>query len=211
MSSVAFSTGAQTLRVNNDVNTDLYKLQTTTTGSNVLFVNRVGNVGIGTTNPQAKLDIIGDVNMNNLYLKNTVSNYTPYPLDFYEIYNIPNATWTAYAPGATATFQAAFPDIKFIRIGKIVSMSILGTIYLRSVGTTQLISTDVIPTRFRCAVDYAGWPIRITDNGGVWGLLYYNTSSNKFEIYYNPLGQGFTGGSGTSFNICPSSISYIAS
>lgn len=145
---------------------------------------------------------INGLTSNGITLTNAISGYTPTSLDYYEYYS----TNSLAIDGPYAIYYT--PYHKYVRIGKMVTLSIESLLQIPDHASSDLVitqySTDYIPARFR-PLYQVNHPIRIVDtNGSITagnGLFRINTDgtyviSSDFNDETAVFHHGFSGTAG---------------
>jgi len=194
-----------------DSNTGIYhpgadKLGLVTAGVERVSVLDNGNVGIGTTNPQAKLDVAGSIIATGSaappgYIPTAISNYEEFSFTANLAYSLAAG---AYIGGGATTV----PTIKVVRLNNLIHMYISAfQVYL--IGSANFFQTTSVPSRFKPLSVYHEFLVRSFDNGRITSLLTISAGDGAMNWYRGTSFEGFPGGSGTMFSFLPASISYI--
>ena len=146
-------------RVGNEGNIEYYSTNTgshiwytTNTNSERMRISSTGNVGIGKTNPQYKLDILGDLNLNGDFKINGVSfvNSVLVTPSYYSLFDrIPGpstltANYTFTSSNTFTTFKSGILNISYSGDVKSVDIGLMNaTISIINIVTSEIVYTKV--------------------------------------------------------------------
>ena len=168
-------------------------IKLSTANTERMRIDSNGNVGIGTTNPGAKLDVSG-VTDESIRLSTTydVSRSARAGIKWHDGTNETAKIWTEYDGGATL-MSINFGNIYNSGYQTNTSMIIRGNGNIGIGTTTPAVSLDI------SATDAVQMPAGLTGDrpAGINGMLRYNSSDNEFEGYING-SWGSIGGSSAS-------------
>jgi len=171
-----------TFLYNSDAGCD--HLFTTSATTNLMIVKSIGFVGIGTTAPNCKLDVVGTIRGTgmtgtNIYLP--TSGGIPSELNYYE------------ETTSNITFSNGFSSnqtvgIKFIRIGKIVT-AYFPNISATASGVANPITNtggSVVPSRFLSGSGSRSCVMAVVSNSvGSFGTITVSQTTGDISIYNN--------------------------
>jgi hypothetical protein len=173
-----------------------------TNNLNRVFIDGNGSIGIGTNSPSVQLDLSGAMRFTN----SSVVSYVPSSINYYEEHSF-TPTWVIGAGASSASIiYVGDTLVRCVRIGKLVTVSV-PLVYLYSIGTTPSFYFT-LPERFRPVQVEQSFAIRFIDNIAYFGLMLVR-SNGRVEFYRSASGDGFPGGSGTSFTAYSSSFTFV--
>jgi hypothetical protein len=127
---------------------------------------------------------------NGILLSNSVSSYTPYKLDFYEV--------STQGYGFSGIYALTIPGpIKVVRLGPGVSITLLVEVRFTSVTSNQIFVDPPLAARFRPSIDYLFTDIPVYNNGQLAydGILELFTNGTMvFSATYTTGSRFFTAG-----------------
>jgi hypothetical protein len=160
-----------------------------TNGAERLRIDKSGNVGIGTDNPSQKLEVVGDMSAEGIYLGGTASSNL---LDNYE-----EGSWTPALTAVTPVTSVAYThrSARYIRIGSLVYVTGAFQVSSRSGGSGQVIVgglpfnvSDELPSTAVEASGYCSYFGGLTQATSAVGVWAFNGSTNLYFTAVDPAG-----------------------